>query len=78
MSHHFDRPVADVLLSDDLHQHAFAAAAIEFSIEDLLPRTKVQASVGDCDDHFATHQLPLDMRVAVIFAGFVMAIASAE
>jgi hypothetical protein len=34
-------------LPDDLHQHAFATAAVEFPVEDLLPGAEVQASVRD-------------------------------
>ena len=30
------------LLADDFHQHAFGAAAVEFAIEDLLPRAEVE------------------------------------
>src|SRR5581483_6282024 len=61
-----------LLLTDHLHQHALFPPPIEFAVEDLLPWTKVQLPVRDRDDDLAPHELPLDVRVAVVLAGKVV------
>jgi hypothetical protein len=55
-----------VLISDDLHQHPFPAPAVETRVpaipagpKDLLPRAKVEPSVGDCYDNLTAHHAQL-------------------
>ncbi len=55
------------LLPDDLHEHSLPPASIEFPVEDLLPRPEVQPAFRHRNDHLASHDLPRDMRVGVIF-----------
>src|SRR5580765_4588936 len=62
------------LFTDDFYQHTLAPPAVELTVKNLLPRTEVELAVGDRDDHFAPHHLPLDVRVGVILARIVVSI----
>ena len=42
--------------------------------QDLLPRAKVEATVGDRHDDFAAHNLPLHMRIGVVFPGVTVTV----
>ena len=66
------------LLADDLHQHALRPAAVEFAVENLLPRAEVELAVGDGDHDFAAHDLPLQVGVGVVLAGAVVAVVRAD
>src|SRR5579883_519851 len=57
-----------VSVADDLHQRAFPAASVEFTVEDLFPRAEVQLALCDRDDHFPAHYLTLHMSVRVVLA----------
>jgi len=61
-------------LSDNLHQHPLAAAAVELAVENLLPGAEVQFAVGDRHHHFPAHDLPLQVGVGVVLAGVVVAV----
>src|SRR5262245_48111631 len=61
-------------LPNDFYQHPFAPPAVELTVKNLLPRTEVELAVGDRDDHFAPHHLPLDVRVGVILARIVVSV----
>ena len=61
--------------ADNFDQRAFAAAAVEFAVEDLFPRPEIEFAVGDGDDDFAAHDLALQVGVGVVFAGAVVAVA---
>src|SRR5690606_5822585 len=65
------------LFADDLYQHPLAATAVEFAVEDPLPRPEVESPVGHGDDHFATHHLALEVGIGVVLAGPVVAVAPA-
>ena len=54
------------LLPDDLHQHPLSAAAVEFTVVDLLPRAKVELPFGDGDDDFPAHDLPFQVGIGVV------------
>ena len=41
------RPGSVVLLADDLHQHALAAAAVKLPVENLPPWAEVELALGD-------------------------------
>src|SRR5213083_528500 len=62
------------LLADDFHEDAFSAAPVKFAVEDLFPGTEVQFALGDSNDDLATHDLPLQVRVGVVFTGAVVLI----
>jgi len=47
------------LLTNDLDQHTLRPAAIELTIEDLLPRTEIKLPIRNGNHHFPTHDLPL-------------------
>jgi hypothetical protein len=63
--------------TDHLHQHTFSSQPVKFPVENLFPRTEVQPTFGDRDNHFSPHQLSLDMGVAVILSRLVMLIGGA-
>jgi len=60
------------LLADDLDQHPLLAAAVELTVEDLLPGTEVELSGSHRDHHFTAHHLALDMGVSVVFSSSVV------
>ncbi len=62
------------LFPNDLHQHPLPSPPIELPVEDLLPRPEVQPPFGHGDYDFSSHDLPLDMRVGVVFPGVVVAV----
>ena len=62
------------LFPDDLDQDSLRSSAIEFAVENLFPRTKVQFSVRHGDDHFPPHDLPLHVRIGVVLTGSVVAV----
>src|SRR5574341_1167682 len=61
----------------DFNEHPLPAAPVELAVEDLLPGTEVQPSVGDGHHHFASHQLPLDVGVAIVLAGLIVLVRAA-
>ena len=63
-----------MLLTDDLYEHTFFAPAIELSIEDLLPRPKVEIPVTDGDNHLPAHDLAFEVCITVILAGTIVAV----
>ena len=63
------------LLAEDLDEHAFRAAAVELAVEDLLPRAEIELPAGNRHDDFPAHDLPLVVRVGVVFAGAVVTVA---
>ncbi len=63
------------LFPDDLDEDALPAPTVELAVEDLLPRAKVELSVRDRHHHLTAHDLALQVRVAVVLPGAVMAVA---
>jgi len=61
-------------IADDLDQRAFAAAAVEFAVKDLLPGTEIEAALGDGDDDFPPHDLAFQVGVGVILSGAIMVV----
>ena len=63
-----------MLLPDDLYQHALFAPAIELAVEDLLPRSKVEISVSDGNNHLPAHDLAFQMGIAVVLTGSIVTV----
>ncbi len=63
------------LFADDLDQHALPAVAVELGVVNLLPGAEVELAAGDRDHHLAAHDLALEVGIAVVFAGLVVAVA---
>lgn len=61
-------------LTYNLHEYSLASTPIELTVENLLPRPKIQLALGNRHDHLAPHQLALDMGVAIVLSGFVVPI----
>src|SRR5450432_1527089 len=64
------------LLADNLYHRAFSAAAVEFAVEDLFPRAEIEFAFGDGDDHFAAHDLALEVGIGVVFAGAIVPVGA--
>src|SRR6266850_1897538 len=62
------------LIANDFHKHALASFPIEFTIKNLFPRPQIQLALRDRDHHFASHDLALEMRIGVVFAGAIVAV----
>jgi hypothetical protein len=60
------------IIPDDFHEHALAAVAVEFAVENLFPRAEVQFALRDGHDDFAAHDLAFQVRVGVVLAGAVV------
>jgi hypothetical protein len=56
----------NTLIPNDLDQHSLPASAVEFAVEDPLPRAKVQTAVGHRNDDFAAHDPPLQMSIGMV------------
>ena len=44
------------LLAHDFHDHALVPLAVEFSVENSLPRTEVKPPSGNRNNHFMVNQ----------------------
>src|SRR5262245_37901862 len=53
-------------LPGDLDQHPPGAVAVEFPVENLLPRAEVELPPGDGDDDLPPHDLALQVGVGVV------------
>jgi hypothetical protein len=62
------------LLSDDLDDDSFGALPIEFTVEEALPRTKVDFTFGDGQDDLVMQQEVFEVGIAVILSRLMMAI----
>src|SRR4051794_18331780 len=67
-------PGPAILFADYFDEHALAAAAIEFAVENLLPRSQIKFGFGDGNDDLTAHNLPFEVGVGVIFAGAVVVV----
>src|SRR6059036_1975364 len=62
------------LFTDDLDQHPLFPPAVKLSVEDLFPGSKVEPTVRNSNDHLASHDLPLDMRIGIVLSSVVVSI----
>ena len=63
------------LLADDFYEKSFLALAVEFVVENMLPGSEMEGSVGDCDHDLTAHYLPLHVSVGVVFVSVVPILA---
>src|SRR5262249_35079996 len=61
-----DRRAGHRSVADRLQQHPLPPPAVELGVEDLLPRPKVEASLGDREDDLMRHELTLQVRVRIV------------
>ena len=61
-----------LLLSNDLDQHPLSSSPIKLAVENLLPRAKVEAAIGDRYHHLAAHNLSLEVCVGIVLASAVV------
>ena len=62
-------------LTNNLNQNSFLTPSIELAVENLLPGAEIQPPVGYRHDHLPAHNLALEVGVAVVLAGAVVAVA---
>src|ERR1035437_9433511 len=65
-------------LAHHFNDDAFGALSVEFGVINLLPRAEVELAFGHRNHHLMMHQQALQVRIAVGFAGAVMAVVLAE
>ena len=71
-----DRLLRYSSLTNDLDQHALAAGCRRTRRRRVCSQgPKIELAFGDCHHHFATHDLPLEVSIGVVFAGAVVAVA---
>jgi hypothetical protein len=63
-----------LLFPDDFDEETFVTLAVKFTIEDLLPGSRIEAPVRKRDDHLVVQQQIFEMGIAVVFACTVMVI----
>jgi len=61
----------DNLLTDDLHENAFFTESVELTIENLLPRAKVELSSSHGHYDLAAHDRALEVGVGVVLGAVV-------
>jgi hypothetical protein len=59
-----------------LEDEAFGAAAVEFGVVDSFPGAKVELAARDGHDDLVAENHPLEVGVAVVFAGLMVPVAS--
>lgn len=62
------------LVADDFYEDSFAAAAVEFAVEDLFPRAEIEFAAGDGDDDLAAHDGAFEVGVGVVLAGAIVVV----
>ena len=60
------------LISDNFDDDALGALTIEFTVEDTLPRTSIEAAFCDREHYLGVQQQVLQMGIAVLFSSAVM------
>jgi hypothetical protein len=60
------------LLCDNFDDDALGALTIEFTVEDALPRTSIEATFCDGEHYLGVQQQILQMSIAVLFSSAVM------
>src|SRR5579859_1174722 len=66
------------LFADDLDDHSLLPLSIELGIEDSLPSSQIELALRDRKGHRLVEQEALEMRIAVVFASFVMSVVRPE
>lgn len=64
------------LLPDQLHQDPFSPLAIKLAVKNLFPGPKIKAPRRDRDHHFPAHDLPLEVRIPIVFPSPVVVISA--
>jgi hypothetical protein len=60
------------LFSENFDDDALGALTIEFTVEDTLPRTSIEATFCDGENYLGVHQQILQMSIAVNLSSMVM------
>ena len=63
-----------ILLTNDLYQDPFPSPAVEFPVEDLLPRPKIKFTICHSNHHFPSHDLAFHVRIGIVFTRVVVTV----
>src|SRR3989338_1184433 len=63
------------LLPYNLYHHSFLPLAVKLAVKDLFPRPKIQSAFGYSYYGLTAHDGPFKMRICIVFARQIMAIA---
>src|SRR5712691_7471370 len=66
------------LLTHDFNDDALGTLAVKLGVEDALPRPQIKLARGNRQNHLVMHQQALQVGIAIVFAGLVMAILAAK
>ena len=61
-------------LTDNLDEHPFAPASVEFAVEDLLPGAEVKPASGYGNYNFTAHDLAFHVSIGIVFPAVVVSI----
>ena len=64
-----------MLITNNFNQDPFSPFPVKFTIEDLLPWTKVEPAAGYCNNHFTSHKSSLYMGIGIIFKTIMLVLA---
>lgn len=64
----------DFLFANNLHQYSLASSTIKFTVENLLPRSKIKFTTRYGDNYLSPHDLALHVCIGVVFTGIVMTV----
>jgi len=73
-----DSGAAAGLFADDLYDDALFPLAIELRIEHPLPGPQIQLALCDRQGYGLVQQQTFEVRIAIVFSGFVVAIVLAK
>ena len=59
------------LFSNNFYKCPFASSAVKLSIKYLFPGSKVEFTVGDCNNNFTSHYLPFHVGICIILPNIV-------
>ena len=62
------------LIPDDFDQNALPSSSVELAVENLLPRSEIKMASGDRYNHFPPHNGSLEVCVAVVLTGQIVAV----
>src|SRR3990170_2056807 len=54
------------LFPNNLYQNPFSSSAVKLSIKNLLPGTKIQFALCNCNHDFPSHNLSFQMGISIV------------
>ena len=60
------------LFSDDLHKNSLASSTVKLAVKYLLQGTKIEFSIGYCNNHFPAHNLSFHVSISVVLSHIML------